>query len=184
LGSVLGIHRLTPHPEAPGASVISVNAHLMDLSATLLMVEFAVRSTSPLALPRPSPPSRADGLWTATCLELFLKPDGGEAYFEYNFSPSCAWAAYAFEDYRKGREELPMQLDPEIWLSTPGEHFFLSAKFEMPRPALGSARMGLSAVVEEADGAKSYWALAHPPGAPDFHHPDCFALHIPAPDAA
>ena len=45
-------------------------------------------------------------------------------------------------------------------------------------------QMGLSAVLEETDGTKSYWALAHPPGAPDFHHPDCFALDIPAPDAA
>ena len=26
----------------------------------------------------------------------------------------------------------------------------------------------------------SYWALAHPPGKPDFHHPDCFALELPA----
>jgi hypothetical protein len=35
--------------------------------------------------------------------------------------------------------------------------------------------LGLSAVLEEQDGTKSYWALAHPPGGkPDFHHPDCF----------
>ena len=40
-------------------------------------------------------------------------------------------------------------------------------------------RLGLSAVLEEKDGTKSYWALAHPPGAPDFHHPDCFAAQLP-----
>jgi hypothetical protein len=41
-------------------------------------------------------------------------------------------------------------------------------------------RLGLSAVLEEKDGAKSYWALAHPPGdQPDFHHPDCFAARLP-----
>jgi len=33
-------------------------------------------------------------------------------------------------------------------------------------------------VIEEKDGAKSYWALAHPPGAPDFHHRDCFAIEL------
>ena len=40
--------------------------------------------------------------------------------------------------------------------------------------------IGLSAVIEETDGTKSYWALRHPPGPPDFHHPDCFALELPA----
>jgi hypothetical protein len=39
---------------------------------------------------------------------------------------------------------------------------------------------GVAAVIEEADGAKSYWALAHPPGKPDFHHRDCFQLELPA----
>ncbi|MDF7777123.1 DOMON-like domain-containing protein [Sphingomonas sp. AOB5] len=43
--------------------------------------------------------------------------------------------------------------------------------------------MGISAVIEEADGTKSYWALKHPAGKPDFHHPDCFALELPAPEA-
>ena len=36
--------------------------------------------------------------------------------------------------------------------------------------------IGLSAIIEEEDGTISYWALAHPPGRPDFHHPDCLAL--------
>jgi hypothetical protein len=30
-------------------------------------------------------------------------------------------------------------------------------------------RVGLTAVVEARDGSLSYWALAHPPGKPDFH---------------
>jgi hypothetical protein len=39
-------------------------------------------------------------------------------------------------------------------------------------------------VVEEKDGLLSYWALNHPPGKPDFHHPDAFVLEltIPEPD--
>ena len=41
--------------------------------------------------------------------------------------------------------------------------------------------MGLSAIIEETDGTKSYWALAHPPGEePDFHDPACFALELAA----
>ena len=41
--------------------------------------------------------------------------------------------------------------------------------------------LAVSAVIEETDGTKSFWALRHPPGPPDFHHPDCFALTLPAP---
>ena len=40
--------------------------------------------------------------------------------------------------------------------------------------------LGLSAVLEEKDGTKSYWALAHSEGdKPDFHDPACFAAHLP-----
>jgi hypothetical protein len=46
-------------------------------------------------------------------------------------------------------------------------------------PADKTWQLGLSAVLEEADGTKSYWALAHPPGdKPDFHHADCFAAQL------
>jgi hypothetical protein len=48
-------------------------------------------------------------------------------------------------------------------------------------PAGSTWQLGLSAVVEEAGGGKSYWALAHPPGQPDFHSPDCFALELAPP---
>jgi hypothetical protein len=47
-------------------------------------------------------------------------------------------------------------------------------------PHKATWRLGLSAVIEDSSGAKSYWALAHPPGKPDFHHPDCFAHELPA----
>jgi hypothetical protein len=59
--------------------------------------------------------------------------------------------------------------------------FALSAGLEDPSRADGRPLLaGLSAIIEEADGTRSYWALAHPPGEPDFHHPDCFALELPA----
>ena len=37
----------------------------------------------------------------------------------------------------------------------------------------------LTAVIEEEDGTKSYWALAHPDGPPDFHDPSCFLARLP-----
>jgi hypothetical protein len=39
-------------------------------------------------------------------------------------------------------------------------------------------RIGLSAVIEDTNGEISYWALAHPPGKPDFHHANGFAYEI------
>jgi hypothetical protein len=47
---------------------------------------------------------------------------------------------------------------------------------ELPRNA--PWRLGLSALIEDTSGCKSYWALAHPPGKPDFHHADCFAYEF------
>jgi hypothetical protein len=39
--------------------------------------------------------------------------------------------------------------------------------------------LGLSAVLEEKDGTKSYWALAHAnPEKPDFHLADCFTAKL------
>ncbi len=42
--------------------------------------------------------------------------------------------------------------------------------------------IGLSAVIETADGQLSYWALAHPRAQPDFHHRAGWTAHLPAPD--
>ena len=61
-------------------------------------------------------------------------------------------------------------------------HFTLSAILDDPRLEDDKDWVaGVSAVIEEADGTKSFWALAHPPGGPDFHHPACFTLELPPP---
>jgi hypothetical protein len=48
----------------------------------------------------------------------------------------------------------------------------------------GPCRLALSAVIEDATGAKSYWALAHAPGRPDFHHRSSFACQLPISEPA
>lgn len=58
--------------------------------------------------------------------------------------------------------------------------FALSAAFDDPAFAgEGPWLASLSAVIEEAHGRKSYWALAHGSDKPDFHHPDSFVLELP-----
>ena len=113
-------------------------------------------------------------LWQHTCCEAFVARPGSPAYQEFNFSPSGDWAAYAFTAYRQGApSELP---DPGIVLRTSDESLELQASVSV---APGPLRLGLSAVVEEHDGTRSYWALCHAPGKPDFHHDDARALALP-----
>jgi len=75
---------------------------------------------------------------------------------------------------------------PEIYTETDNEaRFALTAWLDLAKmDDLWPISLGLSAVLEDRDGGFSYWALVHPPGKPDFHHRDCFALTLPAPEAA
>jgi hypothetical protein len=108
-------------------------------------------------------------LWQHTCLELFIGQRGSRAYDEYNFSLAGEWAAHAFADYRrKAVRDVPR----------PTVKFGPAGRLEARVAAQGSLRVGLSAVIEEEDGALSYWALRHPEGKPDFHHADAFALEL------
>lgn len=138
-----------------------------------------------IILPGPAGSIRQDGLWQSTCFEIFARrPDAAE-YIELNFSPSSNWAAYHFDDYRLGMDEQAVATTPEIYLDASESHVALEAELVLPQPwGTVEIEIALSAIIEETDGAKSYWALAHPPGAPDFHHPDCFAFMLPAASAA
>ena len=174
------LHYLIPHPTTPAKGVFSVAAQLLRDGSGGFWIEYTVGSTAPLALPAAQRPERAEGLWTSTCFELFARTKGSDSYVELNFSPSFQWAAYAFNGYRSGRRDLPAD-DPGICISPAGEWFFLSVE-AMPNVGLEPLIFGISAIIEEADSTKSYWALAHPPGdKPDFHDPACFALELPPP---
>ncbi len=50
-------------------------------------------------------------------------------------------------------------------------------------PLCARLQLALSAVIEDKQGVLSYWALTHPPGKPDFHHPDAFVLELERPEA-
>lgn len=128
-------------------------------------------------VPPPTEQSRADDLWQSTCFEAFLKPADGDAYREWNFSPSSQWAAYDFESYRSKRENADVESPPYIRNQDNLRWWQLGAT--IPVEADQRWQLGLSAVLEEKDGTKSYWALAHGDGPPDFHSPDCFAAQLP-----
>ncbi|ENY82742.1 MULTISPECIES: DOMON-like domain-containing protein [Sphingopyxis] len=122
-----------------------------------------------------------DGLWQSSCFEAFLTEEGQPDYTEFNYAPDGRWACYQFDDYRsllKSDDLAPWDMTCER-----GAALYILRIEPGIYPDRGS-RLALSAVIEELDGTKSYWALRHPPGKPDFHHPDCFQLTLGAPGAA
>ncbi len=138
-------------------------------------------------LPQPASPERRDKLWEHSCFEIFIRPPGADFYYEYNFAPSAAWAAYRFVSYRKGMALAADIATPEILSSRREGVYELEAAVQLGQfTDLADEpvwRIGLSAVIEETNGRKSYWALAHPDGKADFHHDACFALELKKGDA-
>jgi hypothetical protein len=121
-------------------------------------------------------PDRKDALWKTTCFEAFVQPEGEAGYREWNFAPSADWAAYDFSSYREGMAPADVR-EPYIRMEDNFTWWALGATIAVG--AEQSWRLGLSAVLEEKDGTKSYWALAHPnPDKPDFHLADCFTAKL------
>ena len=125
---------------------------------------------------------RADRLWEHSCFEAFVGEVGKPEYYEFNFSPSREWAALGFRDYRDGGPIDDDGLEPKIAVRREAETLEIDALICMDRLLKisqgASLRLGLSAIIEDTDGQLSYWALKHPPGKPDFHHPNSFILEM------
>ncbi len=178
--------QLICHPDTPAVTVETIEVSTARLQNGRLWLRFHLEGQlDALELDKPRPPERTDGLWKSTCFEVFLGLNGETFYLEYNLAPSGRWAAYAFTDYRSGGSNLEVEATPEIFRDASQGHFAIETEIILPvhwRDA--PIDLNLTAVIEEAGGTKSYWALSHPPGKPDFHHRDCFALHLEAPSGA
>lgn len=164
---------LKPHPDDPQLP-IAIDVELSRNPGELALLYVVSGQIDGLCFPPPAPGSRADGLWKRTCFEAFFRVPGDDAYGEVNLSPSGEWAAYAFEDYRTGMTAADMG-SPRIATRRTGQIFELEAQVDLPS---GPLCLALSAVIEETNGRKSYWALVHPAAKPDFHHPDSFICEL------
>lgn len=133
-----------------------------------------------LRIPPPRPPRRAARLWQHTCFEAFVSVKGKTEYYEFNFAPSGEWAAYGFQRYRDGMALEDNDLTPGVTVRSTADRLDLDAIIPLDRlptiPPRAWLQLALSAVIEDENGMLSYWALTHPPGKPDFHHPDAFAF--------
>jgi hypothetical protein len=160
-----------------------IEVDLVRAAGAMLRLNYrAVGTMAGLAIPARAEPIRADRLWEHTCFEVFLRRPGDEGYVEFNFSPSGAWAAYRFTSQRRGMSNLVEFERIPIGLRVSEHAVKLEVELDLGRIAgligEGDWSVGVSTIIEETGGKKSYWALAHPEGKADFHHPDSFALTI------
>jgi hypothetical protein len=170
------------HPNSSCFAVTQIEVEVARPHARSLVFAYLMAGRiSDLAMPPTAAATRADELWRHTCFEAFVAVPPSAAYYEFNFAPSTQWAAYRFSGYRSGMR-VATEIDaPEILVESSSKRYVLQASLELDRALLSQAstlRLGLSAVIEETSGHRSYWALAHPPGNADFHHSDCFALEV------
>jgi hypothetical protein len=172
---------LVPHPSTPPSDPpfkVWVNIdHAGTLGAMATTnIWFCVGAPAArFVIPESGEPKRADELWKRTCLEAFLQRSDDIGYREWNFAPSGDWAAYDFTGVREGMATAEVAV-PYVRMEDNLTWWALGATIAVEA---GKWQLGLSAVLDEKDGAKSYWALAHPSEKPDFHNPGCFIARLP-----
>jgi hypothetical protein len=178
--------RLHPHHAAPGP--VGLGVHVMGAWSAMEALELCFTLDGPaetlLRIPVSVTPSAADGLWQHTCFEMFVAGSSQNRYHEYNFSPSGQWARYRFaaERVRDGSAE-DLAGDRVIPIDCRVDAGGLTLRASIPLADLPHGPqgwlVGLSAVLEHADGQLSHWALHHPREQADFHHPAGRILRLP-----
>ena len=181
---------------SPGSGPIAPTANLSiegSIAIEAELLEVTYRLIGDLELleipPAAAVPQRRDPLWQTTCLELFLARQGADEYWEFNLSPAGHWNVYHLEGYRQGLLAEPAYQELPFQLTRSTQELGLALRCALP-PALlcpdtqaadgaSALEVGITAVVEEANGPIGYWALHHPATEADFHHRGGFCLRFP-----
>jgi hypothetical protein len=173
---------LRPFAAAP-AGLRGISVRVARPTPAQLLLDYELRGDLarlriPDAVPGATPHGPTDGLWRHTCMELFVSHGAPGPYLEFNLAPSGQWAAYRFSGYRAAMAPLTGIRPPRIELRTQADQLLLSADVALPAHCGPGLRLGLTAVVEDATGLLSYWALSHDGERPDFHRADSFGFEI------
>lgn len=175
------------HPSTPDDIVAGITVEVDSLTSDLLVLSYHIRGDiDRLQLPAQAASKFQDLLWQHTCLEAFIGFDDSDSYFEFNFSPSSQWAVYRFDSYRQNVASLNPVPPPRVIVRRREDELDADVDIDLGAiPGLTAReiegrelRLAVSAVMQSEQGVISYWALAHPPGKPDFHHRDGFALRL------
>lgn len=177
--------QLRLHPDSRSLAVTGIGVEIAHARGGILELSYIV--TGPMSgvrIPPTAASARTDGLWRHTCFEAFVRVSPDSEYYELNFSPSGQWAAYLFGSYRRDMRVAEEISDVQIKMQAAADGCILQTLLDPDQfsglPHGRPWQLGLSAVIENASGGISYWALAHPPGKPDFHHADAFTCEFPA----
>ena len=173
-GTPLARVPLVAHPSAPCPAVREVTASLALDGASLVLICRIAGDLNGLRIPAAGEDLDPLRLWAHTCAEIFVAPAGAEAYVEHNFSPCGRAARFAFAAYRERTDAAAF--DGTVVVSRHDGAVEIEGR--VPRGDLGAAeaRLSLSAVIEDAQGELSLWAVRHPCQRPDFHHRGGLAL--------
>jgi hypothetical protein len=176
------IRALQLHPTSRCGAEIAVSVGARRPEPGLLCLAYTLAGDiGRLYIPGPSEPLRTDELWKRTCFEAFVLPGPGDGYVEFNLAPSGRWASYRFDRYREGMRDATDVVPSPIEVTRDADRLELAVSAALPDLAAAPVwRLGLTAVIEEANGQVSYWALAHPRPQPEFHDAAGFVLELPA----
>ncbi len=167
--------RLIPYPGLPHPN-LSIEVRVERDGRNMMFRYRITGEVETIRLGNPVLPRRRDDLWRTTCFEVFARPVGSQHYLELNFAPSGEWAAYDFQGYRAARKDATMGREPIIGAVQYDGGLAVDVYCD---PDLdGALELNITAVIEDAHGAISYWALAHAEEKPDFHDPLCFTLTV------
>jgi hypothetical protein len=170
---------LNLHPDSQSLAVTRIDVTVAWPKPDHLLLSYAVAGNiGDIRMPAVTAAPRGEELWRHTCFEAFVRASTGAEYYEFNFAPSTQWAAYRFNSYRSGMGAAAEITAVPIEAQSSRDCYTLQALLELDRLSGlrrdAPWRLGLSVLIEDTEGRTSYWALAHPPGKPDFHHTDCF----------
>lgn len=118
---------------------------------------------------------RHDFLWQHTCFEVFFGVEHEDGYREVNLSPTQAWQAYQFEEYRYPEQMPPLPAYDIELLKLERTHYGLSATIDLSmwlqaqQLSLDKIYMGMSAVIKTAQ-QEHLFAMQHSGRQADFHN--------------
>lgn len=118
---------------------------------------------------------RQDFLWQNTCYEIFIGVRGEDYYREVNLSPSQAWQAYQFEEYRYPESMPPEPADDIEINQLKRMHYGLNVNLDLTEFMVknklkwDNLYLGLSAVFK-LENSEQYYAMQHSSPQADFHN--------------
>jgi len=120
---------------------------------------------------RISKKQRANELWKATCLELFISPKRDLNYWELNISPSKKWNVYAFDSYKKNMREEMRISSPILKIDSKERYYFISCEFnlQIENLHLEQSRFNLAVILLDTHGMRHFYTINKKESVVDFH---------------